>query len=188
MADNNIFIGDILNIETASVSDNGRVLSLVIHGTAGKTTLKKEESRLVFGLKSNQFTVDSDNGDNDDVSGNNDYTELAVLSGTSFKPLRVNLNNKYIINNNGIYKIKNTGEILIYSGKQYKSVSRGESIRRPNIIPPNVFIFDGKGYGHGLGMSQYGARKMAELGYKYDEILTYYYTGVEVEDFGNKGF
>jgi stage II sporulation protein D len=188
LADNNIFIGDILNIETASVSDNGRVLSLVIHGTAGKTTLKKEESRLVFGLKSNQFTVDSDNGDNDDVSGNNDYTELAVLSGTSFKPLRVNLNNKYIINNNGIYKIKNTGEILIYSGKQYKSVSRGESIRRPNIIPPNVFIFDGKGYGHGLGMSQYGARKMAELGYKYDEILTYYYTGVEVEDFGNKGF
>ena len=31
-----------------------------------------------------------------------------------------------------------------------------------------------KGYGHGVGLSQYGANEMAKLGYKYDEILTYY--------------
>ena len=43
------------------------------------------------------------------------------------------------------------------------------------------FIFEGKGNGHGVGMSQYGANGMAAIGYKYDEILKYYYTGITVE-------
>lgn len=38
-----------------------------------------------------------------------------------------------------------------------------------------------KGYGHGVGLSQYGAEAMAKLGYKYDEILKYYYKGVVLE-------
>lgn len=38
-----------------------------------------------------------------------------------------------------------------------------------------------KGYGHGVGMSQYGAEGMAQNGYSYDEILKYYYTGVEIK-------
>ena len=38
-----------------------------------------------------------------------------------------------------------------------------------------------KGYGHGVGMSQYGAQGMAKEGYKYDEILKYYYTGIEIK-------
>ncbi len=37
-----------------------------------------------------------------------------------------------------------------------------------------------KGYGHGVGMSQYGALAMAKKGYTYDEILKYYYQGVEI--------
>ena len=36
------------------------------------------------------------------------------------------------------------------------------------------------GYGHGVGMSQYGAHFMAQQGYNYVEILEHYYTGVEV--------
>ena len=32
-----------------------------------------------------------------------------------------------------------------------------------------------KGYGHGVGMSQYGALGMAKEGYTYDEILSHYY-------------
>lgn len=39
-----------------------------------------------------------------------------------------------------------------------------------------------KGYGHGVGMSQYGANEMAKLGYTYEEILLYYYTNVEVQN------
>lgn len=41
-------------------------------------------------------------------------------------------------------------------------------------------IFKGKGYGHGVGMSQYGAKKMAEEGYNYKEILKHYFTNVDI--------
>ncbi len=43
----------------------------------------------------------------------------------------------------------------------------------------NNIIIKSKGYGHGVGMSQYGAKEMANKGYKYDDILKYYYQGVE---------
>jgi stage II sporulation protein D len=38
------------------------------------------------------------------------------------------------------------------------------------------------GYGHGVGMSQYGANGMAKEGRSYKEILTYFYQGVQIED------
>lgn len=44
----------------------------------------------------------------------------------------------------------------------------------------NCIIFTTRGYGHGAGMSQYGAEFMAEEGYKYDEILKHYYSGIEI--------
>ena len=37
-----------------------------------------------------------------------------------------------------------------------------------------------KGYGHGVGMSQYGANGMANNGYSYKDILLYYYKGVSL--------
>lgn len=43
------------------------------------------------------------------------------------------------------------------------------------------FRFTVHGYGHGVGMSQYGANCLAEQGKTYKEILEYYYTGVTVE-------
>ena len=39
-------------------------------------------------------------------------------------------------------------------------------------------IFYVTGYGHGVGLSQYGANQMAKDGANYQEILTHYYTGV----------
>ena len=42
------------------------------------------------------------------------------------------------------------------------------------------FVFDVTGYGHGVGMSQYGANTMAKTGSSFAEILTWYYTGAEV--------
>ncbi|MFO7869289.1 MAG: SpoIID/LytB domain-containing protein [Bacteroidales bacterium] len=41
-------------------------------------------------------------------------------------------------------------------------------------------ILHGKGYGHGVGLSQEGAMRMAQLGYSYDEIITYYFTDVQI--------
>lgn len=41
-------------------------------------------------------------------------------------------------------------------------------------------IFEGKGYGHGVGMSQEGAMNMADSGYPYNEIIHYYYKNVKL--------
>lgn len=43
----------------------------------------------------------------------------------------------------------------------------------------DVVRFTGRGWGHGVGMCQYGAQKMAEEGYRWFEILSHYYPGVE---------
>jgi stage II sporulation protein D len=47
--------------------------------------------------------------------------------------------------------------------------------------PPRSFRFDGGGWGHGLGMSQWGARQMAADGKNAAEIIHHYYTGVEIQ-------
>jgi stage II sporulation protein D len=47
--------------------------------------------------------------------------------------------------------------------------------------PPRSFRFDGGGWGHGLGMSQWGARQMAADGKNASEIIHHYYTGVEIQ-------
>ena len=44
-------------------------------------------------------------------------------------------------------------------------------------------IIKNKGYGHGVGMSQYGANGMAKEGYNYKDILKHYYTGIEIKNF-----
>lgn len=49
-------------------------------------------------------------------------------------------------------------------------------------------IFETEGYGHGVGMSQYGANVMAEAGKTYEEILKHYYTDVELEEISLEWF
>ena len=49
----------------------------------------------------------------------------------------------------------------------------------------NKIIVKTKGYGHGVGMSQYGAQGMALAGFKYEDIIKYYYTGVEIKKIDN---
>ena len=49
-------------------------------------------------------------------------------------------------------------------------------------IKDNFVYISTRGYGHGVGMSQYGANAMAKKGYKYDEILKYYYTGIKINE------
>ena len=44
---------------------------------------------------------------------------------------------------------------------------------------PSGFVIHGRGYGHGVGMSQYGAKGLADKGKDYREILATYYTGLE---------
>ncbi len=69
------------------------------------------------------------------------------------------------------------------------TVVNGEAIRDALGLNSACFYFSElegqirivtKGIGHGLGFSQYGADQLAKKGYKYRELLEYYYEGVEV--------
>ena len=49
---------------------------------------------------------------------------------------------------------------------------------------PATFVFTGKGFGHGVGMSQWGAQGMALNGASYQQILAHYYVGTALAAVG----
>ncbi len=51
---------------------------------------------------------------------------------------------------------------------------------RLNMPLPESFSFIGAGFGHGVGMSQYGAGYLSAYGVGYDEILKHYYSGIRL--------
>ena len=61
----------------------------------------------------------------------------------------------------------------------YRNVSVGG---RLTAVDPDgdTLTFHVTGYGHGVGMSQYGANAMAKEGYSCEEILEHYFTGAQV--------
>ena len=90
-----------------------------------------------------------------------------------------------------IIKIEETsssGTVLSASvnGKKYtgEEIRKAFSLRSPVFtikITADTVTFNVCGYGHGVGMSQYGADYLAKQGNSYKEILTHYYTGVEIK-------
>ena len=64
------------------------------------------------------------------------------------------------------------------SKKEKEQITVVKSIKTLNV--PITFVFSGSGNGHGVGMSQWGAYGMALQGYKYQEILKYYYQDVSI--------
>ncbi len=69
-----------------------------------------------------------------------------------------------------------------FTGEEIRSLL---SLRSGNFTiqcDGDTFKFICYGYGHGVGMSQYGANEMAKQGSSYKEILKHYYKGVEVEE------
>lgn len=60
------------------------------------------------------------------------------------------------------------------------------SLRSPSFTvayQEETFVFSVTGYGHGVGMSQYGAKTLADQGKHFQEILTWYYTDTQVVPF-----
>jgi SpoIID/LytB domain protein len=58
------------------------------------------------------------------------------------------------------------------------SAAGGATVPTPRGQPQ--FVISGHGWGHGVGMSQYGAYGYAQKGYTYDQILAHYYPGTEL--------
>src|SRR5690606_19163301 len=68
----------------------------------------------------------------------------------------------------------------IYSGLDIRQFLSLRSTDFTIIKEDNKYIITTKGYGHGVGMSQYGANGMAKEGYTYNEILNYYYNNIKI--------
>lgn len=66
------------------------------------------------------------------------------------------------------------------AGTLLRSIYELRSTNVDIIIDGENIVFNVKGNGHGVGMSQYGANHLAATGYNYKDILTHYYTGVEI--------
>ncbi len=74
-------------------------------------------------------------------------------------------------------------------GDKGKIKMRGDDFRRTIKLPSSKFnmlirkekvVFAGRGFGHGLGLSQWGAKALAEKGFSYMEILAHYYPGARL--------
>ena len=74
-----------------------------------------------------------------------------------------------------ITELRLAGEAL--SGQQLRNLFSLRSSNLQIAYQNGNFIFTATGYGHGVGMSQYGADYMARQGADYREILAHYYTG-----------
>jgi stage II sporulation protein D len=68
-----------------------------------------------------------------------------------------------------------------FKGNDVKSLLNLRSNDFDINIKDNTIIINTKGYGHGVGMSQYGALAMAKKGYGYKEILGYYYKDTTIK-------
>ena len=67
------------------------------------------------------------------------------------------------------------------TGSQVRSLFSLRSATFTVSYREGSFAFDVTGYGHGVGMSQYGANAMAKEGSSFTDILTWYYTGAQVD-------
>ncbi|GAK07183.1 SpoIID protein homolog [Geomicrobium sp. JCM 19038] len=68
--------------------------------------------------------------------------------------------------------------ITLRSNQMQVRTANGVEVIRPSS---DTVVFNGNGWGHGLGMSQWGAATMAQQDYSYTEILQHYYTDIRIE-------
>jgi len=160
-------VGTIRSITPIEYSINGRVLKLEIIGSNNTIILEKDRIRNVLGynnIRSTWFEIQGDSDSN---------ISIITAQGTT----ETILSEKHIITSSGVQKITEPQNFKIFDGSSYMTLT-------DNSNASSNFVFTGKGWGHGLGMSQWGAKTMADRGYTYEQILLHYYTGVKVE----KGF
>lgn len=100
----------------------------------------------------------------------------------------------YRINGNNYYKIRDVGStlgfsvdfdpeteiILIGSANAGQDDTQDDPNDETPITNAASYTFNGSGWGHSVGMSQWGAYGMAQQGFGYEDILKFYFTGIEI--------
>lgn len=182
----NINIGAAKGMRVTSYTPAGRVNELQIIGTSGIHTLTKESIRTFFtytsqgSLRSRMFSI----GDGiisqptSTLAGGNKVTVEAKGTELATKLIDeihiIDGSGKLTTVNSSMVVEGKNGTATYGDGKSNKTISSNQEAYGDIII-------SGQGYGHGVGLSQSGARGMAKAGYTYDQIIEYYYQGVRVE-------
>ena len=154
-------IGTVKNAYVSAYTDTGNVYSITFTGTSGSKTIVREACRSVLNLRSQRFTISG--GGSENAYSVNDTGESVPLGAMS--------------------AIDSSGKNSALSGNVYVITSSGTSQlvqRTTTSSGGGSFVISGTGYGHNVGMSQWGAYSMASQGYSYCDILQFYYTDVTI--------
>ena len=149
-------IGSVRSIMITKLSEAGRVAEIMISGSKGVKIYKNEACRLFLRNLSSQMYIIAGNGQFETVDG-------------AGKRSIIQLEGKKTI------AAESNGSL------SKKSVAVSASGIKSFPAVTSTFRFIGKGWGHGVGMSQEGAKGMAIAGFRYDEILKHYFTGCEIK-------
>ncbi len=159
---------------------NGNIIKAFYFSTSNGYT---EDVQDVFGSKLDYLSSVESSWD----KNNKNFEKTVTFNETEFIK-KLNLNDESINKIEIISKTKSNrvNEIMINNTK-----FKGTTFRKLLGIRSTDFNIEKKdslvyittrGYGHGVGLSQYGANEMAKLGYTYDEILKYYYKNIEINN------
>lgn len=69
----------------------------------------------------------------------------------------------------------------VFSATELRKIFALNSTSFTWAVTKDGITFKTRGYGHGVGMCQYGANGLAQKGYTAEKILKYYYSGIEIE-------
>lgn len=154
LANSGIDIGDITGITVVERGEQDqRVRKMKFTGTLGEKTVTFQSCRTILGLKSQYFYIHRQ-GVSDPVVSSPKY-KVIVLWGS------------YVL------KVKVSDD---------SSAENGNGQTNNSQTPAGDFVIDGHGYGHGVGLSQYGASVMAQKGLGYRKIIEFYYPGTALSE------
>jgi len=174
-------VGTVTNIEVLEYTPAGNVLRLRVTGTNGYRIYYREQARIAFGsvTLSQRFAVTRGGQGpsvlqvpNLDTRGTLTITPIFVLAGRG-EVAQVTTERVYVMTANGL-EVREIATTPSSPGYIATIVAYGTD--------PNVFYFAGRGWGNPVGMSQFGARGMAEAGYTYDQILMHFMPGTYLSD------
>ena len=169
-------IGEIKQIEILNVTSTGRVKNAKIHGESGTEQISGVDIRKRMNLKSTlvrfKFVEDNEIKSLEDKP----ITHIVKAGDNLFDiAYRYKVNSQEIIALNNLKdpSLININQILLIPKNSLNSLLAAEK----------VLLVSGYGSGHGVGMSQWGARYMATKGEKAEEILKHFYKGVKIKPF-----
>ncbi|MBN2403415.1 MAG: SpoIID/LytB domain-containing protein [Spirochaetes bacterium] len=113
---------------------------------------------------------------------NKKYRGVGNITGIVFQRKDNRVVSAVIHHKNGIVKLTGNELRLLFPEKKIKSMHF--TAQKVN----DGLILHGHGWGHGVGMCQWGAKGMAEKGAGYKDILRYYYKGVSIIGIGHRDY